>query len=145
MKRVLGYIILLVVLGALDFVWLSLTGETLYRPAMGTLELVHVNLAPAAGFYLIYTLGLSVLVVNPAVEAGAPVNVRELTWKAAVFGLAAFATYDLTGMAVVRDWPQMLSYIDMGWGTFAAAVSANVTVLVLRLLGQVRGVGLPPL
>ena len=140
MKSVLGYIILLVVLGALDFAWLSLTGETLYRPAMGTLELMHVHLAPAAGFYLIYALGLSVLVVHPAVEAGAPVNVRELTWKAAVFGLAAFATYDLTGMSVIRDWPEKLSYIDMAWGTFAAAVSANITVLGLRLLGQVKGV-----
>jgi len=140
MKGVLGYVIVLVALGALDFVWLSLTGDTLYRPAMGTLELVQVHPAPAIGFYLIYALGLSVLVVNPAVEAGGPVNLRELTWKAAVFGLAAFATYDLTGMAVIRDWPRMLSYIDMGWGTFAAAVSANITVLVLRLLGQVKGV-----
>ncbi len=150
MKGVLGYVILLVALGALDFVWLSLTGETLYRPAMGALELAHVHPVPAVGFYLIYALGLVVLVVNPAVEAGgpvtgAPVNVRELTWKAAVFGLAAFATYDLTGMAVIRDWPHMLSYIDMGWGTFAAAVSANITVMVLRLLGQVKGVELPPL
>jgi uncharacterized membrane protein len=145
MKGALRYIILLLVLGSLDFVWLSLTGETLYRPAMGTLELAHFHAAPAAGFYLIYTLGLTVLVVNPAVDSGGPVKRRDLTWKAAVFGLAAFATYDLTGMAVIRDWPQSLSYIDMGWGTFAAAVSANITVLVLRLLGQVQGGTRPPL
>ena len=145
MKAILSYVIALIALLALDFVWLSLTGETLYRPAMGTLELAHFHPAPAIGFYLIYALGLTVLVVNPAVEAGGPVNLRELTWKAAVFGLAAFATYDLTGMAVIRDWPQMLSYIDMGWGTFAAAVSANLTVLVLRLLGQVKTGALPPL
>jgi uncharacterized membrane protein len=140
MKAVLGFVIVLVALLGLDFVWLSLTGESLYRPAMGTLERVHPNLVPAVGFYLLYALGLSVLVVNPAVEAGGPVNVRELTWKAAVFGLAAFATYDLTGMSVIRDWPETLSYIDMGWGTFAAAVSANITALGLRLLGQVKGV-----
>ena len=140
MKGVLGYVIVLVALLALDFVWLSLTGETLYRPAMGTLEQVHPNLVPAVGFYLLYALGMTVLVVNPAVDAGGPVNVRELTWKAAVFGLAAFATYDLTGMSVIRDWPETLSYIDMAWGTFAAAVSANITVLGLRLLGQVKGV-----
>ena len=140
MKGALGYVIVLVALLALDFVWLSLTGETLYRPAMGTLELVHPNLVPAVGFYLLYALGLTVLVVNPAVDAGGPVNLRELTWKAAVFGLAAFATYDLTGMSVIRGWPETLSYIDMAWGTFAAAVSANITVLGLRLLGQVKGV-----
>lgn len=140
MKAVLSYVIALIALLALDFVWLSLTGEALYRPAMGALEQVHPNLAPAVGFYLLYALGLSVLVVNPAIETGGPVNARELTWKAAVFGLAAFATYDLTGMAVIRDWPAALSFIDMGWGVFAAAVSANLTVLVLRLLGQVKGV-----
>ena len=140
MKAVLSYVIALIALLALDFVWLTLTGETLYRPAMGALEQVHPNLMPAVGFYLLYALGLSVLVVNPAIELGGPVNVRELTWKAGVFGLAAFATYDLTGMAVIRDWPEALSYIDMAWGTFAAMVSANLTVLVLRLLGQVKGV-----
>ena len=140
MKAVFSYVIALAALLALDFVWLSLTGETLYRPAMGALERLQPNLTAAAGFYLIYALGLTVLVVNPAVEAGGPVNFRELTWKAAVFGLAAFATYDLTGLAVIRGWPEALSYIDMGWGTFAAAVSANVTVLGLRLLGQVKGV-----
>ncbi len=140
MKAVLSYVTVLIALLALDFVWLTLTGETLYRPAMGDLEVLHPNLAPAAGFYLLYALGLSVLVINPAIELGGPVNIRELTWKAAVFGLAAFATYDFTGMAVIRDWPQALSYIDMAWGTFAAAVSANLTVLVLRLLGQVKGV-----
>ncbi len=145
MRGVIGYVIALVALLALDFVWLSLTGESLYRPAMGSLELAHFHPAPAIGFYLIYALGLSVLVVNPAVGAGGPVNLRELTFKAAVFGLAAFATYDLTGLAVIRDWPRMLSLIDMGWGTFAAAVSANLTVLGLRLLGQVKSGALPPL
>jgi uncharacterized membrane protein len=140
MRALLSYVIVLIALLALDFVWLTLTGETLYRPAMGDLEVLHPNLVPAAGFYLLYALGLSTLVIHPAIEPGGPVNVRELTWKAAVFGLAAFATYDLTGMSVIRDWPQALSYIDMAWGAFAAAVSANLTVLVLRLLGQVKGV-----
>lgn len=139
MRGVLSYVIVLIALLALDFVWLTLAGETLYRPAMGALELAQPNLVPAAGFYLIYALGLSVLVINPAIEAGGPVNWRDMTWKAAVFGLAAFATYDLTGLAVIRGWPHALSFIDMGWGVFAAAVGANLTVLVLRLLGQVKG------
>ncbi len=143
MKMVLSYVIVLVALLALDFVWLSFTGETLYRPAMGALERLHPNLLAAAGFYLIYALGLSVLVVHPAIDAGGPVNFREMTWKAGVFGLAAFATYDLTGLAVIRDWPLALSAIDMAWGAVAAMVSVNLTVLVLRLLGQVRG-ALPP-
>ncbi len=140
MKGLLSYVIVLVALLALDFVWLSLTGETLYRPAMGALERIKPDLIPAVGFYALYALALSVLVINPAIELGGPVNIRELTWKAAVLGLAAFATYDLTGLAVIRDWPPALSFIDMGWGTFAAMVSANITVLVLRLLGQVKGV-----
>ena len=140
MRGVWGYIIALICMLALDFVWLTLTGETLYRPAMGALERAQADLVPAAGFYLIYGLGLNVLVIWPAIEHGAPVNLRDLTWKAAVFGLAAFATYDLTGMSVIRGWPETLSYIDMAWGTFNAVVTANVTVLGLRLLRQVKGV-----
>jgi len=140
MRGVLSYVIVLLAILALDFVWLSLSMEALYIPAMGDLKLARVNVAPAVFFYLIYALGLSVLVINPAIERGVPVDLRGLTWKAAVFGLAAFATYDLTGMSVIRGWPETLSYIDMAWGTFAAAVGANLTVLVLRLLGQVKGV-----
>ena len=138
MKLALVFILVLAVLLGLDLVWLGTTLEPLYRPNMKDLLSPTPNLWAAAGFYIVYGFALSYLIILPAVSTEVKVNHRDLTVRAGLFGLAAFATYDLTGMSVIRDWPLMLSLIDMAWGTFAAAVAANLSVLGLRLLGQIR-------
>ncbi len=134
MKTGLAFVVCAISLLGLDFAWLGLTTETLYRPAMGTLLRTSFDLAPGAGFYVIYALALSVLIVRPALTQRW--SHGELTWKAGLLGLAAFATYDLTALAVIRDWPLGLSLIDMAWGTFAAVAACNVTALILRALKQ---------
>ncbi len=138
MKLVIVYVLVLLALAAGDFVWLGLTTEMLYRPAMGELLRTSFNMPAAIGFYLLYGFGLSWLIVLPAVSGEARINLVDLSLRAALFGLVAFGTYDLTGLAVIRNWPQGLSFIDMAWGTVAAIIAANVAVLGLRVLGQVK-------
>ena len=134
MKTLFAVVICVVCLLGLDVVWLGLATESLYRPAMGSLLRTDFNLLPGAGFYVIYGLALAVLVIRPVLTAEG--GHGELTLKAALLGLAAFATYDLTALSVIRDWPLTLSFIDMAWGTFAAVVACNVTVVVLKALRQ---------
>lgn len=134
LKTGLAFVVCTLCLLGLDFAWLSLTTEALYRPAMGSLLRTDFNLAPGAGFYVIYALALSVLVIRPALVQRW--GYGELTLKSALLGLAAFATYDLTALAVIRDWPLILSFIDIAWGTFAAVVACNATALILKLLRQ---------
>ncbi len=143
MRPALIFVICALALLAGDFVWLSLTGETLYRPEMHGLMRAKADLVPAAGFYLLYVLALCMLVLYPATDPGGPVNHRDITVKAAVLGLAAFGTYDLTGLSVIRDWPLSLSFIDMGWGLVNSVIAVNITALVLRLLGQVGKASAP--
>ncbi len=138
MKPVIAYVITLLSLLAADFVWLSLTGETLYRPAMGELMRQTADLKPAVGFYALYALAITWLVTLPATSTDGPINRLALSLKAAVLALAAFGTYDLTGMAVIRAWPFALSFIDMGWGVVTTVIAANVTVTGLKLLRQTR-------
>ena len=138
MKPVIAYVITVISLLAADFVWLSLTGETLYRPAMGDLMRQTADLKPAIGFYALYALAVTWLVTLPAISTDTPVNRVELSLRAVVLALAAFGTYDLTGMAVIKAWPTTLSFIDMGWGVVTTTVAANVTVLGLKLLGQIK-------
>lgn len=135
MKTVCAFVVCAACLVGLDVVWLGLTTESLYRPAMGDLLRYDFNLWPGVGFYVIYALALAVLVIRPVVAAKG--GVGELTLKAGLLGLAAFGTYDLTALAVVRDWPQTLSFIDMAWGTFAAVAACNATALILKALKQV--------
>lgn len=71
--------------------------------------------AAAGIFYLLYAVGLTVFVVIPGTDAGAPL---EALWRGALFGLVGYATYDLTNHATVRDWPLTVTLVDMAWGTF---------------------------
>lgn len=137
MKFAIVLILIIATLLALDVVWLGMTLEPLYRPNMGGLLSAKPNLYAGAAFYVLYAFGLSYLIVLPAVSSDS-VNRMDLTIRAGLFGLVAFATYDMTGLSVIRDWSLMLSVIDMSWGTFAAVTAANVAVMGLRLLGQIR-------
>lgn len=109
-----------VVFLALDAVWLTLMAERLYRPAIGHLMRDGFDLLAAALFYLAYLSGLTVFVVLPAADAG-----RALA-RGALFGFVAYATYDLTNQATLRDWPWHVTVADLAWGSFVTAVSAAV-------------------
>ena len=136
MKLAMVYGIALAVLLALDFIWLSATGNTIYRPNMQGLIREKVNLLPAVGFYVLFAFALAYLVILPAVSAG-QVNLVDLSLRAGVLGLACYATYSLTGLSIIRDWPLNVSLIDMVWGTFVAVATANATVFGLKVLGPV--------
>ena len=114
---------------ALDAVWLTLSVERLYRPRIGTLMADQISLAPAIGFYLIYIAAVVGLVVTTAArEGGWP----RLLAGAALFGLAAYATYDLTNQATLKGWSMAVTLLDLAWGTFATTVAASAGFLVAR-------------
>jgi uncharacterized membrane protein len=108
-----------------DFAWLGLMGPRLYRPALGPLLADSVRPAPAVLFYLLYLLGVVVFAVEPAVRAGVW---HKALVPAALFGLVAYATYDLTNQATLKLWPMTVTVADMTWGavitTLAAAAGA---------------------
>lgn len=103
---------------ALDGVWLTLMGQRLYRPAIGHLMREDFDLAAAAAFYAIYLTGVVVFVVEPAASA------RSALARGALFGLVAYATYDLTNQATLRGWPWHVTLIDLCWGSFVTAASS---------------------
>lgn len=133
MQTLLGYGATLVVLVGLDALWLGLVALGLYRQDLGPLLLDRPRLAPAALFYLLHAVGIVVLAVQPALAGG--------SWQRAVllgglFGLCAYATYELTNRATLRDWPLRLVVIDMVWGTVLTAAAALAGFAALRLLAK---------
>ncbi len=130
----------LVLMGALDFIWLGTMTDSLYRPAMQSLMRPDLQPGPAIGFYLIYVSALVWLVLKPLIDGTEtwPRAIGPLTLRAGLFALAAFATYDLTALAVVRDWPVQLSLIDMAWGVFNGVVTANLAAFGLKALSQIK-------
>jgi uncharacterized membrane protein len=125
MRALVSYVVTLLVMLPLDAAWLTLTGGT-YRRIMGDLLKPQFDIAAAVAFYLVYVFGVTVLVTSQASKA-LPAAVR-----GAVFGFTAYATYDLTALSVIRDWPLSLSLVDMAWGTVLTAVASGATVRIMK-------------
>jgi uncharacterized membrane protein len=116
----------------IDAVWLTLAGPRLYTPALGHLLAPQPDLAAAAVFYALYLAGLVVFTVRPD-DLSEP-------WprsaaRAAFFGLVAYATYDLTNQATMRDWPWHITAIDLVWGAVLTAASTLGARGLLRRMG----------
>ena len=112
---------------ALDMVWLGVVAKGFYRDKMGHLLRPDVQWAPAIVFYLIFVAALVVFVVQPAQEKQ---SLRHAILYGAFFGLATYAAYDLTNLALAKDFPTIVAVVDLAWG---ATLSAAVAAVAYRL------------
>jgi uncharacterized membrane protein len=130
-RFLLVYAITLPIFFGIDLVWLGVVANAFYPRHLGHLLGDGVQWAPAVAFYLLYIGGIVFFAVKPAIEAGkpgrAPVN-------GALLGLVAYATYDLTNQATMRDWPLIVTVVDLIWGTVLTGTVAVVSCLVSRRL-----------
>jgi len=115
----------------IDFVWLSTMGERFYRPILKDVLADGFRPAPAIAFYLVYAAGLAYFAVRPGLAAE---SLRTAALNGALFGLFAYATYDLTNQATVRNWTTTLSVADMAWGTVLSAAAAAIGFAATRAL-----------
>jgi uncharacterized membrane protein len=127
---IVGYIVCLAVLLGLDAIWLTTTNNALYQPAIGELLAAKPNIAAIAMFYPLYVLGVVYFALNPALTSGAW---TDALIKGALFGLFAYATYDLTNMATLKVWSLKLTLLDMAWGTFLTGTSATLGFFITRI------------
>ena len=121
MIYVVAYIAALVVFGILDAIWLSTMASRLYRPALGDTMLDRLRIAPALVFYLLYPVGIVVFAAMPAVQSG---SAGLALSYGALFGLLAYATYDLTNYATLRKWTLKLAVVDLVYGSVASSLMA---------------------
>lgn len=120
-KYVASYFAAALVMIALDMLWLGVIAKSWYASAIGHLMAGQPNVYAAVAFYAVYAAGLMVFVVAPN-AALRPLSTTLL--MGALFGFFAYATYDLSNLATLRDWPLRISVIDMAWGAFASALAA---------------------
>ena len=119
-KTLLAYAATTLVMVVIDLVWLGWIAKPLYQQGIGHLMASEPKLAAAALFYLLFPVGLMVFAVVP----GASMPWGNTAINAALFGFFAYATYDLTNLATLKNWPISLALIDMAWGTAVSAVAA---------------------
>ena len=125
------YIATLIAFFAIDMAWLGLVARTFYRQHLGYLMAPNTNWLAAIIFYLLFLVGLLVFVVVPGLEAN---SLKMTLVRAALFGLITYATYDLTNLATVKDWPVILTIVDMTWGTVLSVAVSYVSFVVGKRL-----------
>ncbi len=117
---------------AIDMVWLRLIAVQWYADGMGPLLSNSPNLWAAAAFYVLFPVGLLIFAVFPAEDT----SVLKAVTMGALFGFFAYATYDLTALAVIKGWPVGLTFLDMVWGTIVSGISAGVGKFTLDYLNK---------
>ena len=120
-RHLAAWAAIVIVLMLLDLIWLGLIAKSIYRTGIGHLMADQARVGAALAFYVIFAAGLMFFAVMPtASEPGW--GITALT--AAVFGFVAYATYDLSNLATLREWPLSLALIDMAWGTLISCIAA---------------------
>lgn len=129
MSRILlTYAVSVPVFFIVDMIWLGIIAKGFYRKALEPLLTPNINWTAALLFYFLFLFGILIFALLPGMEKRSLVYTITM---AALFGFIAYATYDLTNLATLRDWPLTLSIVDMIWGAFLSASTAAVTYLIM--------------
>lgn len=126
------YAIAFTVFLAIDAVWLTLIAKNFYAKHIGYLMAKNPNLWAALIFYLIFIAALIFFVITPALD--------KKMWTYALlaglfFGLVTYATYDLTNLATIKDWPIVITIVDLIWGMTLSASVSTITYFVAIKFG----------
>ena len=129
----LTYAISVPVFFVIDMLWLGVIARGFYRKALDPLLTPNINWTAAFLFYFLFLVGVLVFALLPGLEKRSLVHTLTM---AALFGFIAYATYDLTNLATLRDWPLWLSIVDMIWGGFLSASTAGITFLIMNRISS---------
>ncbi|MGD9910644.1 MAG: DUF2177 family protein [Candidatus Izemoplasmatales bacterium] len=124
------YLVAFIVFLLVDAVWLSLVANKFYKDNLGFLMKETPNYIAALVFYLVFIVGLVYFVIQPGVDAQ---SIGKVILGGILFGLITYATYDLTNLATVKDWPIVVTVVDLVWGTTLSTVISVATYYLYQL------------
>lgn len=125
------FAITLPVFFAIDMLWLGVLAQDLYQDQIGGLMKADPNWWAAILFYLIFIAGMVFFVIAPAREKG---SLRYALLAGAAFGFVTYATFDLTALALLKDWPLFITLVDLAWGTVLSASVSTITFAIAKKL-----------
>jgi uncharacterized membrane protein len=126
------YLIALPVFFFIDMIWLGLVAKNFYRSQIGFLMKTNINWIAAMLFYFLFIAGLVFFVLYPAIEKR---SLNYLIIAAIFYGLLTYSTYDLTNLATLKDWPLLVTVVDIIWGmVLSVSVSLTTYLIAIRIL-----------
>ena len=127
-SALVSYFIALLLLVIIDAVWLSFVIRKFVDEKIGHLMADSVKMGPVVVFYPLYALAITVFIVIPAIQGD--FSLWRVFFIGGLLGLAAYGAYDLTNHATLKEWPLLMTVVDMSWG---AVMTGTVSVLAFYL------------
>jgi uncharacterized membrane protein len=124
-----NFLITFIVFFCIDLIWLGVVAKNLYAKLLGYIMSPKPNWWAAIVFYIIFIIGLMFFALYPALEK------QQLIYAilyGMFFGFVTYATYDLTNLATLKDWPIVITVVDLTWGTFLGGATTTISYLLIR-------------
>jgi uncharacterized membrane protein len=128
---ILLYLITVITNILIDAMWLGLIAKNLYQTHLGFLFAKNFSLLPGIIFYLLYGVGILVFAVFPALAGGGIIKAVGLGM---LLGLMSYGAYDLTNLATIKNWPLMITIIDLAWGVLLSGAVAGISFMAAKRL-----------
>ena len=130
-RPIVTYLITAVLFAAIDMAYLSTIGAKLFQKTLGDVMAPSIQVAPGVLFYLLIPIGIVYFVLMPAFATD---RWTTALISGALFGFFAYATFDLTSFAIIRNWTTSLAVSDMAWGTVLTAGVSVLTFMIQRAI-----------
>ncbi len=127
------YFLTLLIFFGIDMVWLGIVAKDFYQKQIGFLMTKEINWLAAIIFYLLFVFGLVFFVIYPGIEK--KISFFQIFLTGALFGLITYATYDLTNLATIKNWPLLVTIIDIFWGAFLGGAVSLISFLIFKKIG----------
>ena len=89
------------------------------------------NKIAALVFYAFFIIGILFFAVIPTLESD---NWQKALLYGALFGFFTYATYDLTNLATLKNWPVKMVVVDIIWGMVLTGACATIGAWVTMKL-----------
>jgi len=132
MSYAIAYLVATAIFLLIDAIWLGVIAKNFYANQLGCFMADDIRFGVAAAFYAVYTIGIIVFAIKPGMNADSLLMVAGYS---ALFGFLAYGTYDFTNLATIKDWPVIVSVVDIIWGTIITTVTGVATYLILKKFG----------
>ena len=130
-KLLISYALTFAVFLLIDMAWLGFIAKGLYKKYLGVFLSEQVNWTAAIVFYLLFVVGVFIFAIMPSLEKGSVVSAVVL---GALFGFFTYATYDLTNLATLKNWPLNIVFIDILWGAVLTSIVSTAGFYIVKLV-----------
>jgi uncharacterized membrane protein len=130
-KLIQLYIATSILFFAIDILWLGVIAKNFYNKHLGRFFRERVNWTAAIIFYSLFILGIMIFAILPGTSSA---SLGRTVTLGVLYGLFTYATYDLTNLATLKDWPVKIVVVDILWGmVLCGLVSAGGFLFATRL------------